>query len=77
MLVLLASAKIEDSEKKRDLGAVINVLCNKLDQLITNKETKLKAEGINFKLQNEAIDITLPVRPEKIGKIHPLSYGYI
>ncbi|MDR2609670.1 MAG: phenylalanine--tRNA ligase subunit alpha [Rickettsiales bacterium] len=65
--------KIEDAEKKRDLGAVINVLRNKLDQLITNKETILKAEGINFKLQNEAIDITLPVRPEKIGRIHPLS----
>ncbi|MDR3132131.1 MAG: phenylalanine--tRNA ligase subunit alpha [Rickettsiales bacterium] len=65
--------KIEDAEKKRDLGAVINVLCNKLDQLITNKETILKAEEINFKLQNEAVDITLPVRPEKIGRIHPLS----
>ncbi|MDR2978640.1 MAG: phenylalanine--tRNA ligase subunit alpha [Rickettsiales bacterium] len=65
--------KIEDAEKKRDLGAVINVLRNKLNQLITNKETILKAEEINFKLQNEAIDITLPVRPEKIGKIHPLS----
>ncbi|NUX01700.1 phenylalanine--tRNA ligase subunit alpha [Wolbachia endosymbiont of Madathamugadia hiepei] len=65
--------KIEDAEKKRDLGSVINVLRNKLDQLITNKETILKAEEINFKLQNEAVDITLPVRPEKIGRIHPLS----
>jgi len=65
--------KIEDAEKKRDLGAVINVLRNKLDQLIMNKENILKAEEINFKLQNEAIDITLPVRPEKIGRIHPLS----
>ncbi|MGL9762240.1 MAG: phenylalanine--tRNA ligase subunit alpha [Wolbachia sp.] len=65
--------KIEDAEKKRDLGAVINVLRNKLVQLITNKETILKAEEINFKLQNESVDITLPVRPEKIGMIHPLS----
>ncbi|MCA4775026.1 phenylalanine--tRNA ligase subunit alpha [Wolbachia endosymbiont of Mansonella ozzardi] len=65
--------KIEDAEKKRDLSAVINVLRNKLDQLITNRETILKTEEINFKLQNEAIDITLPVRPEKIGRIHPLS----
>ncbi|MCM1000808.1 MAG: phenylalanine--tRNA ligase subunit alpha [Wolbachia endosymbiont of Melophagus ovinus] len=65
--------KIEDAEKKRDLGAVINVLRNKLDQLITSKETILKTEEINFKLQNEAVDITLPVRPEKIGRIHPLS----
>ncbi|MGL9732439.1 MAG: phenylalanine--tRNA ligase subunit alpha [Wolbachia sp.] len=65
--------KIKDQEKKRDFGAIINVLRNKLDQLITNKEIILKAEEINFKLQNEAIDITLPVRPEKIGKIHQLS----
>nr|WP_255586037.1 phenylalanine--tRNA ligase subunit alpha [Wolbachia endosymbiont of Mansonella perstans] len=65
--------KIEDAEKKRNLSAVINVLRNKLVQLITNKETILKTEEINFKLQNEAIDITLPVRPEKIGRIHPLS----
>ncbi|MGL9681877.1 MAG: phenylalanine--tRNA ligase subunit alpha [Wolbachia sp.] len=65
--------KIKDAEKKRDLGAVINVLRNKLVQLITNKEAILKAEEINFKLQNESIDITLPVRPEKIGMIHPLS----
>ncbi|WCR57598.1 phenylalanine--tRNA ligase subunit alpha [Wolbachia endosymbiont of Ctenocephalides felis wCfeJ] len=65
--------KIEDAEKKRNLGAVINVLCSKLDQLITSKENTLRAEEINFKLQNEAVDITLPVRPERIGKIHPLS----
>ncbi|QIT36123.1 phenylalanine--tRNA ligase subunit alpha [Wolbachia endosymbiont of Brugia pahangi] len=65
--------KVEDTEKKRDLGAIINVLRNKLDQLIMNKESILKAEEVNFKLQNEAIDITLPVRPEKIGRAHPLS----
>ncbi len=65
--------KVEDAEKKRDLGAVINVLRNKLDQLIMDKESILKAEEVNFKLQNEAIDITLPVRPEKIGRAHPLS----
>lgn len=38
-----------------------------------NKENILKAEEVNFKLQNEAVDITLPARPEKIGKVHPLS----
>ncbi len=43
--------KVEDAEKKRDLGAVINVLRNKLDQLIMDKESILKAEEVNFKLQ--------------------------
>lgn len=65
--------EIEDTGKKRNLGEVINVLRNKLDQLIMNKENALKAEEVNFKLQNEAVDITLPVRPEKMGKVHPLS----
>ncbi|NEV49915.1 phenylalanine--tRNA ligase subunit alpha [Wolbachia pipientis] len=65
--------EIEDAGKKRNLGEVINVLRNKLDQLIMNKENALKAEEVNFKLQNEAVDITLPVRPEKMGKVHPLS----
>ncbi|EAL57742.1 phenylalanyl-tRNA synthetase, alpha subunit [Wolbachia endosymbiont of Drosophila ananassae] len=65
--------EIEDAGKKRNLGEVINVLRNKLDQLIMNKENILKAEEVNFKLQNEAVDITLPARPEKIGKVHPLS----
>src|SRR6266576_378393 len=65
--------EIEDAGRKRNLGEVINVLRNKLDQLIMNKENILKAEEVNFKLQNEAVDITLPVRPEKMGKVHPLS----
>lgn len=65
--------EIEDAGKKRNLGEVINVLRNKLDQLIMNKENILKAEEVNFKLQNEAVDITLSARPEKIGKVHPLS----
>ncbi|MDD9332023.1 MAG: phenylalanine--tRNA ligase subunit alpha [Wolbachia sp.] len=65
--------EVENTEKKRSLGKIINVLRDKLEQLIRNKEDVLKAEEINSKLQNEAVDITLPIRPEKVGKIHPLS----
>ncbi len=64
---------IQDIEKKRTLGAVINALHDKLNDLIKHKEDELKAEKINLKLRNEIVDITLPVRPERIGKIHPLS----
>ncbi|WP_168464701.1 phenylalanine--tRNA ligase subunit alpha [Wolbachia endosymbiont of Ctenocephalides felis wCfeT] len=64
---------IDSAEEKRNLGEVINALRDKLDNLIRNKEDVLRAEEITSKLQNEAVDITLPVRPEKIGKIHPLS----
>lgn len=65
--------EIEDAENKRSLGAVINNLHDSLSDLIRHKETVLKAEEINAKLQNEAVDITFPPRPEKVGKVHPLS----
>ncbi|WFW29667.1 MAG: phenylalanine--tRNA ligase subunit alpha [Wolbachia endosymbiont of Menacanthus eurysternus] len=65
--------KIDDIKRKRDLGKIINALYFKLNQLIIDKTAVLKAEKINFKLQNEFVDITLPCRPERIGKIHPLS----
>ncbi|MBV0899234.1 MAG: phenylalanine--tRNA ligase subunit alpha [Wolbachia endosymbiont of Fragariocoptes setiger] len=65
--------KIEDIEEKKALGSIINTLHDKLNVLIKNKEEILKKERINAKLQDEEEDITLPVRPEKIGKIHPLS----
>ncbi len=65
--------KIGNIGKKRNLGRTVNSLRNKLDQLIIDKGNILKAEEINLKLQSEAVDITLPVRPEKIGKVNPLS----
>lgn len=65
--------KVEDAENKRSLGAVINDLHDSLSDLIRHRENVLKAEEINAKLQNEAVDVTLPPRPEKVGKIHPLS----
>ncbi|MDN5248191.1 MAG: phenylalanine--tRNA ligase subunit alpha [Wolbachia endosymbiont of Tyrophagus putrescentiae] len=65
--------QIKDADEKRSLGAVINALHDKLGNLIKNKENVLKIEEINAKLQSEAVDITLPVRPERVGRIHPLS----
>jgi phenylalanyl-tRNA synthetase alpha chain len=65
--------KIENAEEKRNLGEIINSLRDKLDCLVKSRESILKTEEINSKLQNEVVDITLPVRPEKIGRIHTLS----
>ena len=65
--------EIQDIEKKRRSGEVINALRDKLNYLIMYRENILKTEEINFKLQNETVDITLPIRPERVGKIHPLS----
>ncbi|OEY86848.1 phenylalanine--tRNA ligase subunit alpha [Wolbachia pipientis] len=65
--------KIENVEEKRKLGAIINAFYDKLTAIIQERASRLKTEEINLKLQNETVDITLPVRPEKVGKIHLLT----
>ena len=35
--------------------------------------TKLEDEGANCKLQADVVDITLPVQPKILGKIHPIT----
>ena len=50
-----------------------------IDKIIVNfqakdfKKSSLEETYLNEKLKNEALDITLPTRPENIGRIHPLS----
>ncbi|WP_408647428.1 phenylalanine--tRNA ligase subunit alpha [Wolbachia endosymbiont of Pentidionis agamae] len=65
--------EIDSLEEKREVAVNVNNLRDKIVHLIKNKENILKEESINLKLKNEAIDITLPIRPEKVGKIHLLS----
>ncbi|QKX01959.1 phenylalanine--tRNA ligase subunit alpha [Wolbachia endosymbiont of Cruorifilaria tuberocauda] len=65
--------KMRNAGKKRNLSMVINLLRNKLDQLIINRKSVLKAREVDFELRSDTVDVTLPIRPEKIGKVHPLS----
>ena len=66
----LASLPVD--EKKKFASSL-----NKLkDDLINQSELKileLETKEINEKLKDEKVDITLPIRPFKKGKIHPVS----
>jgi phenylalanyl-tRNA synthetase alpha chain len=44
-------------------------LANQLEQ----KNVEIETREINEKLKNEKVDITLPIRPDPQGKIHPVS----
>ena len=63
----------KSDEDKKTFASELNTLKNDLQTIINKKVEKIKIEEINKKLENEKIDITLPERSFRIGKIHPIS----
>lgn len=62
-----------EPDKRREAGQILNSLQKNIIESIDNKKSFLEETYLNEKLKNEALDITLPTRPENIGRIHPLS----
>lgn len=60
-------------EERKDFGAAVNALKDEVAALIEKQETGLKTQAMAGKLAAETIDVTLPVRPEAKGTIHPIS----
>ena len=62
-----------EPDKRREAGQILNNLQKNIIESIDNKKSSLEVTYLNEKLKNESLDITLPTRPENIGRIHPLS----
>ena len=60
-------------EERKNFGAAVNALKEEVSALIEKQEAGLKKQAMSEKLANETIDITLPLRPERKGTIHPVS----
>ena len=60
-------------DKKKEFASDLNKLKDSLSQQIEKKFLDFETQEINNKLKDEKIDITLPVRPLRKGKIHPVS----
>ncbi len=63
-------------EQKIEAGKKLNVLKNEIEQAVSNRREILENEALNQKLATETVDITLPVRPEVQGRVHPVSKIY-
>lgn len=70
---LLKSISSLSIEEKKTFGASVNALKNKVEDLVQKQTEHFKNEETRIKLETERLDITLPVSPLNIGKIHPLS----
>lgn len=60
-------------EEKPKMGALVNRAKQELEELISKKRDGLKAVAVELKLKEEAIDITMPAKPVKPGRLHPLN----
>ncbi len=60
-------------EERPKMGALVNEAKQELETLIAEKKTELKSAEQLKKLAEETIDITLPHKEIKTGKLHPLN----
>ena len=60
-------------EDRRDAGQQLNVLKNTVAEAIDARKDVLEAEALDASLATDRIDVTLPQRPEGVGRIHPIS----
>ena len=60
-------------EERPIMGQLVNEAKAELEELINAKREILKAKATEEKLKAETIDITMPAKEVKVGKLHPLN----
>lgn len=60
-------------EDRKTAGAELNVLKDEIAALIDKQATQLKKQELDSRLAGEQMDVTLSVRPQHKGSIHPIS----
>ena len=64
------------AEEKKEMGKGLNVLKTEIEAALEARKEALAEAELNARLARETIDVTLPVRPENQGRIHPVSKIY-
>ncbi len=60
-------------EERKEMGPALNGLKTRIAEAIETKKATLEEAALDARLASEKVDVTLPVRPEVQGKIHPVS----
>ena len=60
-------------EERKKFASDLNFIKEELQNKISEKAEEIETKEINLKLENEKVDVTLPERNFKLGKIHPVS----
>ncbi|PIR31649.1 MAG: phenylalanine--tRNA ligase subunit alpha [Alphaproteobacteria bacterium CG11_big_fil_rev_8_21_14_0_20_44_7] len=60
-------------EEKKEFGQLVNSVKQDVEAAIESKKAELEIAEINQRLKTETLDVTLPIRPQAKGSIHPIS----
>ncbi len=60
-------------DERKTMGAALNVLKDKVTEALASKKAVFAEAALEARLVSEKIDVTLPVRPQSAGTIHPVS----
>ena len=60
-------------DERKEAGAALNVLKDKVTEALAAKKALFAEAALEARLVSEKIDVTLPVRPQNAGTIHPVS----
>ncbi|MBI2766320.1 MAG: phenylalanine--tRNA ligase subunit alpha [Chloroflexi bacterium] len=70
---LLTSIKDQPADQKAAFGAEANRLKRDIEAAFAEKHEQLKRRTLRELSTTEAIDVTLPGRPQVIGRLHPVT----
>jgi phenylalanyl-tRNA synthetase alpha chain len=62
-----------DAERRRELGAELNLLKDSVADAIETRRAELERSELDRRLAQERVDVTLSARPELRGSVHPVS----
>ena len=60
-------------DERKSAGAALNVLKDRVNEALAARKSVLAEAALEARLATEKIDVTLPVRPQSAGTIHPVS----
>ncbi|HSV30209.1 MAG TPA: phenylalanine--tRNA ligase subunit alpha [Candidatus Omnitrophota bacterium] len=70
---LMASLGKMSPDERKEAGARLNQLKDEVADAIAAAKAGLETKALDERLARERVDVTLPVRPEAQGRIHPIS----
>lgn len=74
LTALLKSLGSLAPEDRKTVGATVNTVKQALVETLEARKALLEAEALNARLASETADISIPLKPELKGSIHPVSH---
>lgn len=65
-----------DPEQRREAGQTLNAVKTAVSDAIDARHSGLAEAALDAELAADRVDITLPVRPEAEGRLHPISQTF-